>query len=242
MTGRAHPTSRRERPAKPALSRAAVISTALDLLHAEGLDRVTMRRLATALDTGPASLYVYVRNTADLHAAVLDAVLGTLTTPTTGTWQDRVVALLTDYTRVLFTHPGLAKTALVTRPDGPHYTDLLERLLALLTGGGVDPGRAAWAVDLLLAHATATAAEHADRDRAEQAADLDRLRRTAATLDPTTHPHLTALADDLVSGTGPQRLDWGLRVLLTGVAATPRPDQHQEPPCTSPSSEPGSAG
>jgi len=32
------------------------------LMREEGLERVTMRRLAAALDTGPSSLYVYVRN------------------------------------------------------------------------------------------------------------------------------------------------------------------------------------
>ena len=45
-------------------------------MQAEGLDRVTMRRLAQELDTGAASLYVYVRNTAELHAAMLEELLG----------------------------------------------------------------------------------------------------------------------------------------------------------------------
>lgn len=70
--------SRRERPAKPALSRAGIIATAVALMRAEGLEKVTMRRLAQELDTGPASLYVYVRNTAELHAAVLDELLGSV--------------------------------------------------------------------------------------------------------------------------------------------------------------------
>ena len=39
---------------------------------------MTMRRLADELDTGAASLYVYVRNTAELHAAVLDELLGSV--------------------------------------------------------------------------------------------------------------------------------------------------------------------
>ena len=45
-------------------------------MRAEGLEHVTMRRLAAELDTGPASLYVYVRNTAELHAAMLEGLLG----------------------------------------------------------------------------------------------------------------------------------------------------------------------
>jgi AcrR family transcriptional regulator len=55
------PISRRERPAKPALTREGIVATALEVMRAEGLDRVTMRRLATELDTGAASLYVCSR-------------------------------------------------------------------------------------------------------------------------------------------------------------------------------------
>ena len=68
--------SRRERPAKPALTRAGIVAAAVRIMQAEGLDRVTMRRLAQELDTGPASLYVYLRNTAELHAAMLEELLG----------------------------------------------------------------------------------------------------------------------------------------------------------------------
>jgi AcrR family transcriptional regulator len=46
--------STRDRPAKPALSREAVVDAGLHVLRAEGIDAVTMRRVAAALDTGPA--------------------------------------------------------------------------------------------------------------------------------------------------------------------------------------------
>src|SRR3954468_16272958 len=87
--------NRRERPAKPALTREGIVATAVAVmraegvervtmrrlpeevahLRAEGVERVTMRRLAKELDTGPASLYVYVKDTEELHAAVLDELL-----------------------------------------------------------------------------------------------------------------------------------------------------------------------
>ena len=60
------PRSRRARPAKTALSRETIVDTALDIVRSEGIDALTMRRLAQALDTGPASLYVYVANQAEL--------------------------------------------------------------------------------------------------------------------------------------------------------------------------------
>src|ERR1700728_4591209 len=87
--------SRRERPAKAALTREGIIAAALRILRDEGLGKVTMRRVAQELDTGHASLYVYVRNTEDLHAQLLDAQLaGALAgPPAPGTWRGRLKVL-----------------------------------------------------------------------------------------------------------------------------------------------------
>src|SRR5271156_4994644 len=122
MASRTRPViSRRERPAKPALTRAGIVATAVQVMQAEGLDRVTMRRLAQELDTGPASLYVYLRNTAELHAAVLDELLGQVDLGPArahGDWSERIIEVLGSYTLVLYAHPSLARSALVARPSG----------------------------------------------------------------------------------------------------------------------------
>jgi AcrR family transcriptional regulator len=217
------PRSRRERPAKPALTREGIVAAAVSILRAEGLRKVTMRRLAQELDTGPASLYVYVRNTAELHAAVLDELLGTVgPAPAEGSWRERLERVLTAYTAMLFEHPSLARSALTARPSGPHYLNLIETLLALLDEGGVPPAQAAWGVDVLLQHATATAAEHAGGDASEE--DWDALRRAVHGASDRTHPHLAALGGALLAGTPEDRLSWGLRTLIAGIEQTPVPD------------------
>jgi AcrR family transcriptional regulator len=241
MASEARPTgSRRERPAKPALTRDGIVAAALTVMRAEGLDRVTMRRLAAELDTGAASLYVYVRNTAELHAAVLDELLGAVDlSPATdavgtpaalsGDWQDRLIRVLTSYTMVLFEHPGLAQSALVARPSGAHYLDLLEAVLSLLAEGGVPAGRAAWAVDLLLHFGTSTAAEHSARDRDDNApAEEDALTTALLNADTETHPRIAELGADLLSGPGQARLSWGFHVLINGITDTPRPQSPTE--------------
>jgi AcrR family transcriptional regulator len=197
-------------------------------MQAEGLDRVTMRRLARELDTGAASLYVYVRNTAELHAAMLDELLTAVDlSPVTaaGDWQERLIAVLWSYTRILFEQPGLAPSVLVTRPSGPAYLSLAEGILALLSAGRVPADRAAWAVDLLLHFATSTAAEQGTRQRALDAPDEEDALAAALRAAPAaTYPHLAALgAEELLSGPGPDRLTWGFNVLINGVRQTPRP-------------------
>ncbi|MGW5330950.1 TetR/AcrR family transcriptional regulator [Streptomyces sp. NPDC004014] len=216
------PRSRRERPAKPALSREGIVAAAVAILRAEGLRKVTMRRLAQELDTGPASLYVYVRNTDELHAAVLDELLGTVgPAPAGGDWRERLERVLTDCTRMLLTHPDLARSALTARPSGPHYLNLIETLLALLAEGGVPHDRAAWGVDLLLQHATATAAEHAGEKSPGAWQALDSALRGASR---DTHPHIAARAGQLLSGTPEARLSWAFRALIDGIERTAVPD------------------
>ncbi|WP_419707219.1 TetR/AcrR family transcriptional regulator [Promicromonospora sp. NFX87] len=220
------PVSRRERPAKPALTRHGIIEAALAILRAEGLSRVTMRRIAAALDTGPASLYVYVHNTEDLHAQVLDALLAPVVTavPGTGSWRVRLKALLAGYRDILFQHPEIARMALSTQPSGPNYMALGDRILGLLVEGGVSDRAAAWGLDLLLLYPTAIAVENGSQKSATQKADdLTALAARVAAADATRYPHVARLGEEIVSGSGPERADWTLDVLLDGILAAGPP-------------------
>jgi AcrR family transcriptional regulator len=222
---------RRERPAKAALSRQGIVDVALSILRDEGLARVTMRRIAAALDTGPAALYVYIRDTEDLHAQILDALLGSLRAPSgrRGTWRVRLKALLTSYSRVLFDHPEMARMAMSTQPSGPNYLSLVDSILALLREGGVADREAAWAVDLLLLYATALAAERSNHRASARAADEFSAMATAiTTVDAARYPSIARLGGELLSGKGPDRFDWALDVFLGGFLTTPRGPTEQE--------------
>lgn len=195
-------------------------------MRAEGLEKVTMRRLAQELDTGPASLYVYVAHTAELHAAVLDALLGEVDLAREGgedSWREQLVAVLTSYTLVLFQHPQLARSALVARPSGGNYLRLVERILDLLSRSGAAVEQVAWGVDQLLQSATATAAEQSTRAQDPAAQDdWDALTQALHTADDSTHPAIKAHMPALISGAG-ARLTWGFEVLINGITSTPVP-------------------
>jgi AcrR family transcriptional regulator len=229
MTQQPASRSRRERPAKPALSREWIISTTIDIMLSEGLDKATMRRVAQSLDTGPASLYVYIANTAELHSAVLDELIGTLIVSSSGSWSERLERLLDEYRELLFTYPGLAKSALAIRPSGPHSLIFIDSLLGLLLEGGMESARAAWAVDLLMLYVTANAAEHSVPAASEIEAPVDRestwttLSTAIGNADPAVAPRVAAHGPALLGGTPAQRWTWAIGTLIAGAAIVPVP-------------------
>jgi len=216
---RPEPVSRRDRPAKPPLSRAGILDAAVAIVEKEGADKLTMRRLAAALDTGPASLYVYVKNTTELNALLIDRYLVDLDLG----WDDselpraRLHRVLDDYTHLLTRQPGLAQAALVTWPNGVHYLDLLDLLLRLLHDLELDTTTAARAVDLLLQHATASAAEWAAHS-SSNAQELSDLQSILDAADPDRHPTLARAGSAVfVSGSREERNAWSIDVLIDGA-------------------------
>src|ERR1035437_5485069 len=122
--------SRRNRPAKAPLSRDAIVSTALDILERDGLSGLSLRRVAATLDTGAASLYVYLANLDEVHSLMLDLGLGAVKMPKARSsfWRARLKPLLLSYFRVLHEHQGLAQLAMSTIPSGPNSLRILEML------------------------------------------------------------------------------------------------------------------
>src|SRR5437764_7206921 len=124
--------SARERPARPPLSREAVLEAGLHVLRARGIEGVTMRAVAAELETGPASLYVYVANREDLLDQMFDLVAGSVDLgpePEPDRWQEQLEALLTRVVEAMDAHPGIARVPLANVPTGPGATRVAERVL-----------------------------------------------------------------------------------------------------------------
>lgn len=221
-------STRRERPAKPALTREGIVDAALEVLEHDGFEKLTMRRLAQDLDTGPASLYVYVGGMAEVHALLIDRLLADLDVGWTGrgAWQDRLRRLLLEYVDVLIRHPGLARSAIATWPEGPHYLDLVEFMLRLLTSGGVPARRAAWGVDVLLQQATAMAAEYGTRGSDDEQRGLATLRRSVQSAAADRYPLLAGLGvEGMTGGEHSARPGWAIDALVQGITQVARPGE-----------------
>jgi AcrR family transcriptional regulator len=215
-------TSRRGGPVKQPLSRDAIVAAALDLLTREGLKEMSLRKVAAALDTGAASLYVYVEDLQELRSLVFDRALAAVDTKLDPKqpWRGKLRALLESYFNALQRSPGIAQLALSTFAVGPNGLRFFEALLGVLEEGGVGQAAAAWALDLIPLYVTAIAAEQANRnaDPHPQGA----LQRLLESLSKDDYPRLHAVRRDLLSGGPEERFMWALDVLLKGILETPR--------------------
>jgi AcrR family transcriptional regulator len=227
MTPSARHRSTRGRPAKAPLSEDAVVDAALAILRSDGLEAVTMRRVAAALDTGAMSLYVYVSGRDGLLQAMLDRVIATveLEAPDPSRWRAQLHSLLQRMHEALVAHPGIAAMTLADPPATEAVLLLAENLLGILLAGGLDPQDAAWACDIFVLLVTGVASEDDVRrprgrsDDRDPQGHIDELRETFAGLPPDRFPLIAAHAAQMVAGDREQRFRFAIDVVIDGVLA-----------------------
>jgi len=130
--------TRPERSARgpaPEHSRAEITAAAVALADAAGLGTVTMRSVAAAIGTGPASLYRYVATRAELLELMADQARGELAYDETGSAEPaiRLLALAREGRALYLRHPWLLDIPTATIP-GPNAIAFIEHSLAALTG------------------------------------------------------------------------------------------------------------
>ncbi len=212
--------STRDRPAKAPLSEDAVVDAALTILTSECLEAVTMRRVAAALDTGAASLYVYVSGRDGLVRAMQDRIIATveLETPDPSRWRAQLHSLLARMHRAFVAHPGIAATAMAEPLTTEATLLYLENVLGILLAGGLDPQEAVWAADIFAMLVTYAAIEDDLRgaDRQEFAGELYKL---FTGLSADRFPLIVGHAAHLVAGDGDERFHFAVDVVIDGMLA-----------------------
>ncbi|TDU02347.1 TetR family transcriptional regulator [Streptomyces sp. 846.5] len=153
-------------PRGRSLSRESIVETALGIVDAEGLDALSMRRIAQELNTGPASLYAYVPSKELLVALVLDRVAADLVLPVPDAdhWQQQVRDFLRQSRNNLAAHNDLARALLLADlPMLPRQLEAAEAMVALLRAGGLPDQVIACGVDLMRLHAVSSACQQSRR-------------------------------------------------------------------------------
>jgi AcrR family transcriptional regulator len=203
-----------------------IVDTALDVVAAEGYDALTMRRVADALGTGAASLYAYVLNKADLDELLIGALCArvVLPQPDSRSWREQIYVVCADIRDQYLTYPGISRAAMATASTNLDTLRMAEGMLAILLAGGVHPQRAAWAIDALSLYLNAYTLElalvHQRRDHHDQhwVSDRAELTNRFRALPDAEFPHTRRHATELTSGTGHDRFDFTLHLIIDHLA------------------------
>lgn len=225
--------TREGRPARSTtLSRTQIVHAAVDLLDAEGMDSLSMRRLGARLGSGATSIYWHVANKDELLELVLDEVFGkvALPAPATTGWRDEASAFAYGLRAALLAHPW-AVTLVGTGPTlGPNAMGLSARLLSTFGQAGFTATEQEYASSALLAYvlgvttpeiAWSAAAAHSGMSDEELTASMKPVVEQAA----RNYPELAERYADY-HGTGIDlqtarllNFDFGLTCILDGLEA-----------------------
>jgi AcrR family transcriptional regulator len=222
----------RSKPAaqRRALSQDLIVDTALDLLGKGSLDTVSMRGVAQALGTGPASLYAHVSSKEELHELMLDRLLGRLPRPKPDPtiWTEQILEMARAQLKMLTAYPGIARVGLETVvPAGPNALAYGEAVLAVLRAGGVPDRVAVLAFDTLSLWCSAFAYELAsirtgDVDE-ETIATRSREIGEYMAARPTQFPNLLGVGRILSEATPEERFEFGMDLFLAGLVGAFEP-------------------
>ncbi len=140
--------------ARLSLTAEAIYEAALRLVDQEGIDALTMRRLAADLGVATMSLYGHVPNKDQLLLGVVDLATREIGLPEAGTrpW-DALRSITREFRRVALRHPNLVPLIVRQPPTGPEGLHTLEAALDALRRAGMEPTAAAHAYRVMASFA-----------------------------------------------------------------------------------------
>jgi AcrR family transcriptional regulator len=220
------PTARRgpSGGAKKPITVEAIVATAFGIVEKEGYQALTMRRVAAALETGPSSLYAHVVNKEDLDELLIGRLCTAVDLPEAdpATWRQQLTSVCAQLRDQYLRYPGISRAAFAVAPTNQDTLRVSESMLAILLAGGTDPQAAAWAIDSLLLYVSAYSLEislvneqRSHKDGSWVVSRDELLRRFAAL--PDTFPQTKRYATELTAGTGHDRFDFTIGLMIDGL-------------------------
>ncbi len=127
---------------RPAHTRAEIAAAAVRVADAEGLDGVSMRRVAAETGCGTMSLYNYVPRKEDLYELMVDAVVAEYEFPDapSGDWRADLKALCRQTRGIMHRHPWVPRLMSPAYGFSPNALRYFEYALWAMEGLDVDNG------------------------------------------------------------------------------------------------------
>ncbi|MFB9415450.1 TetR/AcrR family transcriptional regulator [Dactylosporangium matsuzakiense] len=212
-----------ERPAPTPLNREAIVRAAIRLADADGLEAVSLRKVAAELNVGPMRLYGYIDTKEDLLDLMVDALHAEIR-PTGDGWRPMLRSLAEVTREVVHRHEWFADL-IGGRPQlGPNALARGERVMSAMHD--VDTDTVMPLVDAVNAYVIGAVRRETAERRAERETGLDErewqsfygpyLMRVFAT---GQFPALAAVIRDAKHLDADETFELGLDLLLDGFEA-----------------------
>jgi AcrR family transcriptional regulator len=211
-------------PAQKRLNRDELVTTALAVADAEGLDAVTIRRVAQQHDVTPMALYRHFPDKEGVLDAMAERMLAdvTLAAPDDRPWPEQMRDLLTAFLAALRPHPNATPLIFPRMISCEPGLDITERTLALLTEAGMSVQDAAdtacHALSSLITLVVSEPGRVQSHDPELNEETVRTRRALLLTLPPRRYPHVIACADAL-AGCASQEAYYvrGVDLIVTGM-------------------------
>jgi AcrR family transcriptional regulator len=213
------------------ISRDAIVAAAIRLLDAEGLDALSMRRIAEELGTGAASLYWHVGSKDGLLDLVFDEIIGEgigggkLPEPVPGKWREQIKEVARGQRALSRRHPWIVRVSIGRIPMGPNALRYSEVVLAILRSGGLPPALAVQGSHLLIATVNGFTLDETgvgDNSAEDIEAGMRRAGNEArdylASLPVATFPNLVAFADEFTYIDRDESFELLIDIFVDGLA------------------------
>jgi|HubBroStandDraft_6_1064221.scaffolds.fasta_scaffold44630_2 AcrR family transcriptional regulator len=202
------------------LTRKLIIGAAIELIEQDGVDAVSMQRLASELGCGVVSLYHHVPSRSALLDGVADAVMsGIAVTSVPGTdWQEQVRAQARAFRQITRAHPRCAMVVISRPASSAAIVRPAEDALATLRAAGFGRAEAVRIVRAFVAYIVGSVLPVAavSPGLADGGDDGDRPRPR---LRAAEFPQVTDLAPELSGSDDEAGFEFGLDLLIRAVAA-----------------------
>jgi AcrR family transcriptional regulator len=205
------------------LDRDQIVAAAVRIIDAEGVEALSMRRLAAELGAGATSVYRHVRDRDELLDLALDSVTGELESPPPGIpWRQSLEVSARRLRELFHRHPHFILIRGTRTALGPHTLSAFERTLGVLREAGFSDRAALFGASTIVKYVLGfTSMELLPRlqleaDGRDPGEYMRLLNAYVLGLQAEDYVSLVALAPLLI-GHDDEEFDFGLAVLLQGI-------------------------
>lgn len=213
-------------PLHTPLDRTRIVSAGLLLLHKEGLEQITMRKIADSLGVKAAALYYHVKDKEQLLHLLAERISSEITYPDPRlSWQHQLREWSLSFRRTLLRYRDAGRIMEATLAASPNRLEQIEFLFRLFAEAGFQDSQIPWLSGMLKNHILGFAeeekrlADRAERERMAADGSTPPAAERFQSLDGKRYPHIARLASSMAKADWDDEFMFGIDVLLAGFEA-----------------------